>query len=274
MTRAPPQSQTPGSNSTSFISATIEQQLVSPIAFPHHRHQSSLEGIIYVSSEAPLEPSQRHQARRKSYHIISYFEATEATSDGPRGPYNRPLLVRLMYEYSRSEKSQDIFLRAFFQSVALPIDGEDDVDFDNTELEAALICFAEHLFANFFLPLKASTRNIPQPSPVYHSAIQRAQGREFQDFVGTPERVSELRGKCLIRDRHRYIISRRFDQDKTTKRMRKYGDGAKADDGNLLLNETQFESLEVAHILPHSLTSRDADSQLFYCPSCCIQYSH
>ncbi|KAK3377454.1 hypothetical protein B0H63DRAFT_384064, partial [Podospora didyma] len=121
---------------------------------PHHRHQSSLEGIVYLSSEAPLEPGQRNQARRKFYDIISYFEATEPRSDEFSGHYNRPLLVRLTYEYSRSEKSQDIFLRAFFQSVALPIDGEDDVDLDDTELEAALVRFAEHLFDNFFLPRK------------------------------------------------------------------------------------------------------------------------
>ena len=113
-----------------------------------------IEGIIYLSSEAPLEAGQRDQARRKFYHIINYFEATEPRSDGSRRPYNRPLLVRLTYEYSSSEESRDIFLRAFFQSVALPIDGEDDVDFDNTELEPALVRFAEHLFDNFFLPRK------------------------------------------------------------------------------------------------------------------------
>ncbi|KAK0744800.1 hypothetical protein B0T21DRAFT_325688 [Apiosordaria backusii] len=236
--------------------------MASPTTFPHHRHQSSLEGIIYPSSEAPLEPDLRDQARRKFYRIISYFEATESRSDRARGYYNRPLLVRLTYDYSCSEKSQDIFLRAFFQSVVLPINGEDDIDFSNTELETAVVRFAEHLFDNFFLPLKASTKKTPQPSPVYHSVIQRAQGREFQDFVGTPERVSELRGQCLIRDRHRCVISRRFDQSEAINRMRKGGDDAKDDDGNLLSDEKQFESLEVAHILPHSLTSRDADSQL------------
>lgn len=74
--------------------------------------------------------------------------------------------------------------------------------------------------------------------------------------------MSELRGEFLIRDRHRCIISRRFDQDEATKRMKQYGDDAWDDDKKLLLEETQFESLGVAHILPHSLTSRDADSQL------------
>ncbi len=118
----------------------------------HHRHQSSL---IYPSSISPLEPRQRDQARRKFYDIINYFEATESKSDGTRSShYNRPLLVRLTYEHSRSEESQDIFLQAFLQSVAIQIDSEDDVDFDNPELKAALVRFAEHLFDNFFLPRK------------------------------------------------------------------------------------------------------------------------
>ncbi|KAK0735548.1 hypothetical protein B0T21DRAFT_402271 [Apiosordaria backusii] len=227
---------------------------------------NTLEGITYPASVAPLEqPGLRDQARRKFYRIINHFEATES-SDRTGRSYNRPLLIRLTYEYSCSETSQDIYLRAFFQSVALPINGEDDdVDFSNAELEPALVRFAEHLFDNLFLPLKASTKKTLQPSPVYHS-----QGGESQDLVGTPERVAELRGACLIRDRHRCVISRRFDITEALNRVRKYGDDAKDDDGNLLSDddgnllpgETQFERLEVAHILPHSLTSRDADSQL------------
>jgi hypothetical protein len=124
-------------------------------AFPHHRHQSSLEGIFHLSFEPPLEPVQRDQAKRKFYHIVNYFEAAESASGHP---YNRPLLVRLTYEYSRSEESQDIFLRAFFLSVELSIDSDDGLNFSNTDserdLRSALVSFAEHLFDHFFLPRK------------------------------------------------------------------------------------------------------------------------
>ncbi|RYC62467.1 hypothetical protein CHU98_g3738 [Xylaria longipes] len=227
---------------------------------PHHRHQLSLEGIIHFSSEPPLEPGQRAQAERKFYRIVDHCGALNTSKSGSRSnQYDRGLLVRLTYEYARSEESQDIFLRAFFQSIATSIDGETDANVDNHKLEdlrLALFRFADHLIDNFYLPCKAG------PSPVYHSAIQRAQGGGVQDFVGTPERVSELRGECLVRDRHRCVVSRRFDQDEATRRMRTCGDEAKDDDGNLLQDETQFDSLEVAHILPHSLTKSETGSQL------------
>ena len=136
--------------------------MASPTAFPHHRHQSSLEGIIYPLSEVTLEADPRDQARRRFYDIIRCVEAVEQNSDGPKHPYNRLALVRLTYEYSGSEKSQDIFLQAFFQSVAIPIDGQDEIDFDNPTLEPAVVRFAEHLFDNFYLPRKCL------PSSLFH----------------------------------------------------------------------------------------------------------
>lgn len=112
----------------------------------------------------------------------------------------------------------------------------------------------------FILTVKASTRKTPQPSPATHSAVQRTQS-EGQYFAGTPERVSALRGACLVRDRHRCVISRQFDQNEAFKRMTRYGDEARDDDGVSLIGEA-FDALEVAHILPHALTRVNANSQL------------
>lgn len=82
-------------------------------------------------------------------------------------------------------------------------------------------------------------------------------------FAGTPDRVSALRGACLIRDRHRCVVSRKFDQVEAAVRFQKDGDGARDDDGILLFEDPQpFDALEVAHILPHSLTKANAGSQL------------
>lgn len=146
-------------------------------AVPLHRHQSSLEGILDFSSTVPLAAEQRQQARRKFYHIVQHFEATRAEpaqinkNAGKRGTrYNQPLLVRLTYENARSEESRDVFLRAFFRSMALSLDGEDlksdfDVDFGNETVEAdlrsSLIGFAEYLIDNFFLPCKKGHSFIP-----------------------------------------------------------------------------------------------------------------
>lgn len=90
------------------------------------------------------------------YQIVFHFEAMKRK----RSEYNRPLLVRLTYEYARSKESQDNFLRAFFKPMALSMDGEEQVNFTDKHLEAdlhsALTGFAEYLFENFFL-LAAAT---------------------------------------------------------------------------------------------------------------------
>ncbi|KXX77963.1 hypothetical protein MMYC01_207929 [Madurella mycetomatis] len=101
---------------------------------PHHRHQSSLEGVICFSSESPLGATERARARDKFYRIVNRF-ATDPGDSNSKRQYNRPLLVRLTYEYTRSEESKDIFLRAFFQALDLQIDSEDDLDLDTNDSE-------------------------------------------------------------------------------------------------------------------------------------------
>ena len=59
----------------------------------------------------------------------------------------------------------------------------------------------------------------------------------------------------LKRDRHRCVISSRFDDAEAPKRVEREGDDeAKDDKGHKLKREAgTFTPLEVAHILPHSL---------------------
>ncbi|GAB1312272.1 hypothetical protein MFIFM68171_02482 [Madurella fahalii] len=246
-----------------------------------HRHKPSLEGIIDLSSTVPLGPDQRAHARRKFYHIVQHFELEamgtgdnrQITSNSRGNQYNRPLLVRLTYEQARSEESQDVFLCTFFCSVTLSLDVDHlardrDVEFEDKAIEAdlrsALFGFAEYLIDNFFLPLKASTKKTPQPSPAYHSAVLRAQGAALpQGLVRTPERLSALWANCLIRDRHRCMITRKFDLGEAVRRFETHGDVAEDDDKQLLKDDTNLtDSLEVAHILPHSLIKPGPDSQL------------
>jgi len=87
--------------------------------------------------------------------------------------------------------------------------------------------------------------------------VQDAQPQEdeqrIQDFVGTPERLSALRGSCLTRDRHRCVITHAFDIREALERLRR--PPATDDDGNPL-DMSNNGGLEVAHILPHALTRR------------------
>ena len=252
-----------------------------------HRHRSSLEGIIDFSRKPPLSQAQYQSASRRFRRLIGYFDSLPLSSENEsKDEFDRVKLVQLTFEYARSQESQGNFLRAFFESAGIPIDGDDDIALDEADQQAviqdSINNFANHLFENFFLPrmpcptpallspffpkkrhhlltlhtVKASTKKTPQPSPASHSAVQRAQGAEGQAFLGTPERLSNLRGLCLFRDRHRCVISRCFDEAEGLRRIgnaRRQG-GVPCDDDGVPLGQGPFDSLEVAHILPHSLT--------------------
>lgn len=115
-----------------------------------HRRQASPEAIIRFSGPQPLAADQRARAKRRFYSIVTHFKATEASD----ATYSRPLLVRYMYGYSRSELSQDIFLRSFFDSMGLDIAAEHDPDFagEENQLDEGLTDFTDFLLDNFFIP--------------------------------------------------------------------------------------------------------------------------
>ncbi|KAI1269296.1 hypothetical protein F5Y18DRAFT_180688 [Xylariaceae sp. FL1019] len=220
--------------------------------------QLSHEGVINCAAAIPLSDSQRASAKHKFYRITEHFEANDSSSNTQYSPSR---LVRLTYEYALSEESRDNFLRAFFQAMALSLEG--DIDSDIEELRSPFFGFADYLLDNFFLPLKASTKKTPQSSPAYHSAVERVQGGGVSVFTGTPDRISALRGACLIRDRHRCVISRKFDLKEAADRLRRDGNDARDDEGALIHeDESSVDVLEVAHILPYSLTKTDAGSEL------------
>ncbi|KAI8943957.1 hypothetical protein F4801DRAFT_305182 [Xylaria longipes] len=236
-----------------------------PSPSPLHRHQSSLEGIIDFSAEEPLGIHQRNDAKRRFYRIVEHFGASGAIDRAPP-KYEPPRLVRYTYEYALSEESRDNFLRAFFRAMTLSLTGQndDDNDLDNLEnIYSLFFGFASYLLDYFFLPIKFSTKKTPQPSPAFHSAVERVQGGA-QGFVGTPDRLSRLRGACLIRDRYRCVITRCFDYKEARNRMQQNGDDARDDDGVLLLEDTVIDELEVAHVLPHSLMKADAGRELVH----------
>ncbi|PGH05578.1 hypothetical protein AJ79_06745 [Helicocarpus griseus UAMH5409] len=244
----------------------------------HHRHQTSLETILNFAGPQALPADQRAPARRKFYAIINHCRAAETLN--PDGSYSRSLLIRYTYEYARSELSQDTFLRAFF--AIMDLDEDLDLTQEGDQLREKLADFAEFLMENFFIPrwlsrltyrllsgthpsmsvtVKATGQRTAQPSPAHLSVIQRVQGGAHE-YLPSPDRISVLRGICLMRDHHRCVISRQFDEQEAMERFKRHDENAAQDDeGNPLAGQS-FEFLEVAHIIPHSLTKPDADGQL------------
>ncbi|KAJ6118432.1 hypothetical protein N7471_013899 [Penicillium samsonianum] len=119
------------------------------------------------------------------------------------------------------------------------------------KLHGGLEKFAEHIVEIFLLPFRASSVKTPQPTPTWLSSLQSSTP------TGTRQRVSVLRQKCLMRDRHRCVVSRKFDRAAARKRFEENAESCADDDGNPLKDEPsdQFQYLEVAHILPHCLTT-------------------
>ncbi|KAE8150581.1 hypothetical protein BDV25DRAFT_108046 [Aspergillus avenaceus] len=117
-------------------------------------------------------------------------------------------------------------------------------------LSGSLLMFAKYLVDNFFLPLKALAGKTPQPTPALSHV------RTPETATGTPQRVSNLRRDCLTRDRHRCVITRKFDAQEGQNRYKRDGQNVRDDDGKSLLPERdRMAYLDVAHIIPHSLMS-------------------
>ncbi|KAK5988611.1 hypothetical protein PT974_10097 [Cladobotryum mycophilum] len=253
------------------VNAVCDSDSSSATASPLHRHQASLEDVIRFVSEPPLSSQQREDYHGRLYQIIIHFE--EAAENNPKpgqgSEYNRTALVRYTYEYARCQESKDNFLRAFFGTMTHFLENTQDFDLRNDkkleeDARFALNGFADQLFDNFFLPLQASARKTPQPSPATSSVIEGVGGA--YNLAGTQDRIAVLRRDCLTRDHHRCVISRAFDRKVAIDRARKFGQAQARDDDGVLLQgpgiRNDFATLEVAHILPHSLTKGRADSEV------------
>lgn len=248
---------------------------------PHrpHRHRSSLEGVIVPSSQ-PLN--------RVFDKIILHLEPCQASDIG----YEPVTLIKLM---NNEVFEKDEFLDLFFTFIQQELLGETEgtgleqilshIDRfcvwsaeETNALRDCLVVFAKYLVDNFLpckfpgatpdtshllFPVKALAVKTPQPTPALsHSRTPEA-------TIGTPQRVSNLRQACLIRDRHRCAINRKFEAQEGQRRYKRDGPNLKDDDGKSLLEERDnMAFLEVAHIIPHSLmslTSEEGEGETCKC---------
>ncbi|KAK2865230.1 hypothetical protein FQN49_003779 [Arthroderma sp. PD_2] len=228
----------------------------------HHRHQASLECVLDFSAQTPLSSEELALASLTFRKLLDHCEPVQGGK-----PYKKATLVRLMYEHSRIK---DVFLQQLFVYLgshsSLPgftgglkrFSGFDpESPSDQKEAEGAVDGFADYLFNNFFLPMKASGLRTPQPTPAALSAPA------LENAVGTPSRLSTLRRDCLIRDHYRCVATRSFDITEAYNRHKRDGANSKDDEGEpLIQSKDSLAVLEVAHIIPHSLMSADDRQQL------------
>nr|KMM67747.1 hypothetical protein CPAG_04080 [Coccidioides posadasii RMSCC 3488] len=207
-----------------------------------HRHKSSLEGFLDFSEPFSLTSQQNKAA---SGILNKLIEDYGVEKPGRRG-YMPAMLINATFEHVHAQ-SKDAFLNffIFLSRWVLLVDTD-----KKNEVRSAVELFANYVVDNFFTPLRASSVKTPQPTPISLSLMQASTP------TGITQRVSILRQSCLIRDHHRCVITHRFDRKEAQRRIKQDGIESKDDDGELLRNEPDdFEYLEVAHILPHSLNS-------------------
>ncbi|KAF7178775.1 hypothetical protein CNMCM7691_007594 [Aspergillus felis] len=223
-----------------------------------------------------LKLEERDRATSIFNDIIMRFEHSQ-TPEAECG--YKPITLIALMEKEVSEK--DEFLRLFFSFIGQnpSTEGgewETDVEhmlsrlasFDSwtTEeidaLRESLAAFAKYLVDNSLLPrrspelmqdarpllcsVKAFAAHTPQPTPAPLSPSILSDAA-----ISTPQRVSILRRDCLARDRHRCVITRKFDAEEAGTRWKREKHNMKDDDGQLFSERDTFAFVEVAHIIPH-----------------------
>ncbi|PGH33507.1 hypothetical protein GX50_03664 [[Emmonsia] crescens] len=214
-----------------------------------------------------LPTTERIQADFLFNQFISHCEPFQSSS-----PYKRTTLVRLTYEHSRSK---DVFLHLFFTFLD---DNHGDIQARHEaanfgrglsrfagfgshagrtptrdrEVEGVVNAFAEYLFENFFLPLKAAVSKTPQQTPTALSAPS------LENVIGTPARLSTLYRDCLVRDHNRCVVTRAFNFPEAANRADRSASPKDDDERPLDFDHDDFDELEVAHIIPRSIMSAKA----------------
>ncbi|KAL2810364.1 hypothetical protein BJX63DRAFT_317913 [Aspergillus granulosus] len=228
---------------------------------PIDRHRSSIEGVIFPKPQQ-LVSEQHNKATNLFNRIIDQFEPLQVSDN-----YKPITLLRLTKEGVSAKDDFLVFFFTFIEHDRLGVAEEKDISLaeilsnlhnfqgwtpeEGPALEQSLVKFARFLVDNFFLPLKSSATKTPQPTPasLHHLDLS-------ESAIGTTQRVSGLRQTCLERDRHRCVITRRFDTKEAEARNKIDRGNVKDDDGNSLIPEIGTTArLEVAHIIPHSLMS-------------------
>lgn len=256
----------------------------------------SLESVIDPLISPLLSSIDRTQALSIFEHIVQYCESYELLNTlTPIRKYKRGKLLQLVYDHAISDHGKDNILRYFLSTMTTRSEERspsyqefshvltslsDFKDRNNLEKDKIVLRvqeLADHLVDGFFIPrrllfaltliqfntakysfqtVRASSAKTPQPTP--HLTPKPREGGDI--LVGTTQRLSSLRGQCLVRDRHRCVISSQFDEAEAIRRFEIHGAAVIDDDGKLISDEIMTH-LEVAHIIPHALTSSD-DGQI------------
>ncbi|KAL4816248.1 hypothetical protein BDW67DRAFT_185072 [Aspergillus spinulosporus] len=204
------------------------------------QHNLSVEEVIFPVTQR-LTSEEHDRASKLLDKIMDRFEPLQASDV----VYKPVTLLRLTKEGVLGE---DEFLEISIAETLSNLHSFQGWTVEQQHvLEQSLVKFAGYLMDNFFLPLKILAMKTPQPTPASLFGLNLS-----EPAIGT--RQSILRQSCLQRNRHRCVVTQRFDTQEGKTRYKIDRNNVKDDDGNPLMPErNEMAYLEVAHIIPHSL---------------------
>lgn len=232
----------------------------------------------YGAGEHVLDFSLPGLGARKFFLARRLFEdmAAHARKFEKPEPYKMVTLVEVVYDHA-VERGR--FLHRFFERIdtgtshpgevksadrsmakfaELSLDSSEPIE----DVMTAFETFAEYIYNYLIVPVLANAArtqavaramNQPDPSVQSDAAVSIA--------TGTTSRAYDFRDKCLTRDYHRCLMTGKFDHGTAYRRLNQSGPVATDDFGELLKDTAvEFEPVEAAHILPHSLLSTPVDT--------------
>ncbi|KAI9838513.1 MAG: hypothetical protein M1837_002439 [Sclerophora amabilis] len=224
-------------------------------AHHHERQRGLLEDVFNKSGEEfeGLEPQQRLRYQELFHAILDATRTSElATRQGPFDPLE---LIKASYDQAIGERGKDSVLVTFFHFLtcdAVPTPAAPE----QTSRTITSILSNSSRSTRGGKRLKAQGGTIRPVATPEGSRISEA-----HSHLGTAERLTELRKRCLDRDHHRCVVTRRFDHRICFERLKEDAN-AEDDDGIPLreIAERDFDALEVAHIIPHSMNTLSRES--------------
>ncbi len=116
-----------------------------------------------------------------------------------------------------------------------------------------------HRQASKQLLISLTVRSLSAKTPQITPRLSALLYQDNNILVGTTKQLSLLGAKCLIRDRHRYVISRQIDITEAESRFEIMGINA-IDDDRLPLANRDMGYVKAIYIIPHTLGSSDDPS--------------
>ncbi|KAI9838813.1 MAG: hypothetical protein M1837_002306 [Sclerophora amabilis] len=246
-------------------------------AYNYQCKHGLLEEIFVSSDQAfrDLGPELRLRSVAVFHQVLQSFDGSGY--DAPLNTFRPQRMVEEAYRHAIGQRGKDCVITKFFHFLTFDANPIPTTPDETLQRISSIVSpprttrqarekkdwllrrvrqWALFLLHTFFRPFQAvGGTTIPVTTPPgFSMSLPHSQ-------VGTSHRHTDLRRRCMVRDHHRCVITRRFDTSESIRRLVRDRD-AKEDEGNLLRDiiRDNLDRLEVAHIIPHALNAVESEA--------------